>query len=297
MYAQMDITKIKVIVCDLDDTLLRDNKTISKETCEYLIQLQKNGYRLVLATSRYRKEIVDYAAQLQMEHYGGFLVTSNGATVYNLKTGHREAFSALNKEESKMLIRTGLDYGLSVHMRIGDDFYCQTVGLFRFILPVLKVFTKIIKPFASHKLEYLISLLHSIHFVRNLEEMSPDQVHKIVYLTPCGRLNPFMEYIQNTYQQKYHFFVVVNRTAAEICHSNVSKKNAVEWILQELGLTMENIIAFGDNSNDEMLLQSAGISVTMKNGSSRTIAKAKLLSEKTNDEDGVMDCLIKMGFE
>ena len=56
------------------------------------------------------------------------------------------------------------------------------------------------------------------------------------------------------------------------------------------------MIAFGDSGNDEPLLLSAGIGVTMKNGTKKALAVARTLSAKTNNEDGVAyECLHYLG--
>ena len=51
---------------------------------------------------------------------------------------------------------------------------------------------------------------------------------------------------------------------------------------------------FCDSGNDEGLLASAGIGITMKNGFYQTKRKARILSYKTNQQEGVLDMLEKL---
>ena len=53
-------------------------------------------------------------------------------------------------------------------------------------------------------------------------------------------------------------------------------------------------MAFGDSGNDEPLLLSAHIGVTMKNGTKRALKKARLVSDYTNHEDGVIKMIEKL---
>ena len=42
----------KIIVCDLDNTLVDSKKRLSKETIDYMIELQEKGYLVILASGR-----------------------------------------------------------------------------------------------------------------------------------------------------------------------------------------------------------------------------------------------------
>lgn len=50
---KQQISNIKMIVCDMDGTLLNHRKQITEATTQYLIQLQEAGYRLVLSYMYY----------------------------------------------------------------------------------------------------------------------------------------------------------------------------------------------------------------------------------------------------
>ena len=58
-----------------------------------------------------------------------------------------------------------------------------------------------------------------------------------------------------------------------------------------LYLSLIHILGFGDYLNDMSLLESCGESYCMKNGHPTLKALAKYVTEKTNDENGVMEVL------
>ena len=81
---KQQISKIKVIVCDLDGTLLNHRKQITEATAQYLIQLQEAGYRLVLASGRFYYELTGYIEQLKMKKFDGYAICANGLEIHRV---------------------------------------------------------------------------------------------------------------------------------------------------------------------------------------------------------------------
>ena len=50
-------------------------------------------------------------------------------------------------------------------------------------------------------------------------------------------------------------------------------------------------MAFGDNDNDLEMLRAAGVAVAMKNATERVQKEADYVTDKTNNEDGIMHFL------
>lgn len=46
------MSNYKMIVMDMDDTLINSENKVSKETKNYLIDIQNQGYKVVLASGR-----------------------------------------------------------------------------------------------------------------------------------------------------------------------------------------------------------------------------------------------------
>lgn len=71
----------KAVAMDLDDTLLTSDLQISEETKQTLLQCQKDGMHVILASGRPIYAIEKYAKELELEKYGGYIVGFNGAAV------------------------------------------------------------------------------------------------------------------------------------------------------------------------------------------------------------------------
>ncbi|MEG2995425.1 MAG: HAD-IIB family hydrolase [Erysipelotrichaceae bacterium] len=290
----MKTTDIKLVVCDLDHTLLHNNKKISKESAEYLIHLQQRGLKLAIATGRFLSETEPYIKQLQLAKYGGYAITSNGTTIHDIRNKTDESFEKLKKEETDSLIKLGKQFRLNMYVHINDTYYVQGTRILKTIYRLVRIFIPILRIFLTGRADYVLYRLSHLKLTSDITSvLDSKDLHKICFISLTGKLPDFEKEVLRLYSNKYHFFTV-NSVATELVHSSVSKKTATQHICRKLNLTMDNVIAFGDSGNDESLLAAAKIGVTMKNGYKHTVKIAKLLSDKTNNEDGVIDYLRKL---
>ena len=76
----------KMIALDLDGTLTNSKKEITKPTLDALLDIQERGYKVVLASGRPTPGMVQLADELQLDKYGSFVLSFNGAKMTNWKT-------------------------------------------------------------------------------------------------------------------------------------------------------------------------------------------------------------------
>ena len=77
----------KLIALDLDGTLTNSEKHITPRTKAALMEAQKRGVRLVLASGRPTFGIMPLAKELELARYGGFILAFNGGKIVDCKTG------------------------------------------------------------------------------------------------------------------------------------------------------------------------------------------------------------------
>ncbi len=77
----------KMIAVDLDGTLTNSQKEISAHTREILINIQKQGVTVVLATGRPINGAVDLSRELEMDIYGGYILAFNGGLIQSCRSG------------------------------------------------------------------------------------------------------------------------------------------------------------------------------------------------------------------
>ena len=77
----------RMIVLDLDDTLLKDDRTVSEMTRRRLLEAQQQGTVVVLASGRPTYAMQHLAQELYLAQYGGYLISFNGARITACENG------------------------------------------------------------------------------------------------------------------------------------------------------------------------------------------------------------------
>ena len=116
---------------------------------------------------------------------------------------------------------------------------------------------------------------------------SGNGAHKIMCMGDPYEIDQLASFIQ----KKYHDQVIGYRskpTYLEISPARVSKKTALETLMkfQYQGLSLSNVMAFGDNFNDIDMLGAVGLGVAVKNANSEVLAVADRVTAR-NTDDGV----------
>ena len=79
--------KYKLLVLDVDGTLLNNEKEISKRTLASVLKVQQMGIRIALASGRPTYGLMPLAKILELGNYGGFIVSYNGCHRMNAQNG------------------------------------------------------------------------------------------------------------------------------------------------------------------------------------------------------------------
>ena len=95
---------IKVIIMDIDGTLVNDEKVITPLTKETLLKAQDKGVRLVLASGRPTSGLLKLAEELDMENHHGLFVCFNGSKVVDCQSHETLYNHAISVEDSKAVL-------------------------------------------------------------------------------------------------------------------------------------------------------------------------------------------------
>lgn len=79
--------KYKLLVLDVDGTLLTNKKEIPPRTLAALLKAQHMGVRIVLASGRPTHGVMPIAKALEMNKFGGYILSYNGGQIINAETG------------------------------------------------------------------------------------------------------------------------------------------------------------------------------------------------------------------
>lgn len=271
---------LKLLVSDMDGTLLQSDSALSSTTKEALVSLQKNGVRIILASGRPKARMISYAQELQLDKYGGFLIESNGSAIYDFKEDRYDVIRSMSKEELSTLFAD-----LKQH--------CPTQEIFFMSDHAAYVYNpnneKVSQYFHVDHVE--ASKNREIIFIDSIEELDCPIVKVCLYRDP----EAIKRMVKNFSYMKDRFFIgIVMPYWLEINPIDMSKGNALQKVMDHLSVDKEDVIAFGDAENDiSMLTLVKG--VAMGNAIESVKEKCYYHTVKNTDE-GVVKFLLENGY-
>lgn len=255
----------KMIVLDLDDTLLRDDHTISPRTKEALMTAQEKGVKVVLASGRPTFGMRNVAKELRLEEYGSFILSFNGAKIINCKTNEEIFSSTLSPEIVHNLFEISKTEDVWIHTYIGDDIVTEENNPYTKIegeitgMPIIEV-----ADFKTAVKEPVVKVLMNKEAERLVE------VEKKLQKQLEGQLSVM---------RSKPFFL-------EFTEHGVTKGTSLNQLIQKLGIKREEVIAMGDSYNDQAMIEFAGLGVAMGNAPDDIKEIANYVTD-TNMNDGV----------
>jgi Cof subfamily protein (haloacid dehalogenase superfamily) len=242
---------VKLIVTDLDGTLLRTDKTVSDYTRNVITECRKCGVKIAFATARYFLTVEKWLSP-QIGIVPDVTISLNGAYTYTLPERETLYSAVIEPQVANALIREIRDY----INRAGTDraWYCKP--------PIPST-----HPF-SIECDFTSEINERFHFM--------DCVYDKTLCDEILNKYPSLRY------QKYS-----NSDSVTLLHTNAKKHLALSAVIEKLGIKPEETVVFGDDYNDiEMLSVPSVISVAVENA----LAEVKAVSNYvcgSNDDDGV----------
>lgn len=255
--------KYKAIICDLDGTLLNSHHTISQETIDTIKKIIDKGVKFIIATGRHHNDAFTFKDMLGLD---SFMITSNGAKVHDYD--NIEIISHNIPEElSKKLLNYEYHDDIHKNVYLDEKWFVET-------------------PLAEAQLFHKESGFH--HDIVPFDDLIGNEVTKFFFISEDeDKISDLEKKLRDEFESGVNITLSLS-SCLEIMREGVSKASAIEEVLKQEGIALEETIAFGDGLNDLEMLSSVGEGFIMGNGSPRL--KALLPNNeviKTNDEDGV----------
>lgn len=255
----------KMIVLDLDDTLLRDDHTISNRTKEALMKAQEYGVKVVLASGRPTFGMLPIADELRLAQYGSFILSFNGGKIINFKTKEEIFSSTLSLSAVKKLYELSQREGVGIHTYVGNE-----------------IITAVDNPYTT--IESQLTKL-PIKLVNNFVEGVKEEVVKALMLGAPDKLKVVEAKLQAELADE--FSVMRSKPYfLEFTEKGVTKGTSLNHLIQKCGINREEVIAIGDSYNDQEMIEFAGLGVAMGNAPDDIKAVANHVTD-TNMNDGV----------
>ena len=258
----------KMIAVDLDGTLLNSESKLSDFTIETIKKISKKGHHVVIATGRPYRMAKDFYDQLELEtpmiNFNGSLTHLPG------KAWKHEKCLTVDKKYLLDIVKRKED--------IEADFIA---GEYRKKFYI----TAPDKEIADPKLFGVENFRPENQFKSDLVTKGPNC---ILLQTRADDKYALAEEMNSFYKHQLN----INTWGGplnilECTPKGVHKAFALEYLLNVMNMDKQNLIAFGDEHNDQEMLAFAGKGYAMKNANPALLPFADEQLPLTNEEDGV----------
>jgi len=265
---------IRLIAIDIDGTLLNPQKQISPRTRAAIRAAREAGIIVTLATARRYLSTGSIATELGLDIP---IVLYDGALILDHPDGHVLHTNLLQAEIAQQVVDVLVEYNVQ---------------------PVIHHFTNQVEEtwtgpedFDNEDVAKYFAYLPEINIIRRFQHATccmgqPDPL-RIVAFTTEDRVMKLVPAISSLHCA-WNITPLGSYQTAElaIMHKTCSKASGVEALARHLGITMQQVMAIGDNNNDIEMLQAAGWGVAMGQAPEAVKAVAHAVTA-SNAEDGV----------
>ncbi len=262
----------EVLVLDVDGTLMRTDKTISRKTVDAIVEVQRAGIKVAIASGRCTAGIMPTARRIRLDEFGGYIVSYNGACISNCRTGEiiynknlpdgivQEIYEFSKKEKTGIMTYHDNDIiaendadqyiqidakGCGIDIRVVENFGSEvTYPVNKCLLTGDPDYMAEVEPRAARAFEGRLSVYRSEDFY--------------VEMMPLG----------------------------------IDKAYGLSRLLKRLGYERSQMICCGDGFNDISMIRYAGLGVAMANASREVQGSADYIAPHC-DEDGLVDVISK----
>lgn len=260
----------KVLVLDIDGTLTNSQKEISPETKRGIQETLKRGHKVILASGRPTTGMRRYEEELELEKFGGYLLSFNGGRIVECRSGEIVFQRTLPPSVIPGLYHFARKNGCGLITYYGD---------------------RIISAFEPDEYVSLESRINGmeVKVVENFKDYVDFEVNKCLLTAPAEKAEVF----EKELAAKYGDILSVYRSEPffiEIMPLNVDKATSLDRMLEAVGLTRENAICCGDGFNDISMIKYAGVGVAMGNAQPAVKQAADYVTG-TNDENGLVQVM------
>lgn len=272
----------KVIILDVDGTLLNSKREISLQTKEALLKAQREGCLLVIASGRPTPALYELVKELEMDKHHGFVVSYNGGRVSDATTNEILFNQSLSVEEGKAILNHMKKFDVipmidkEDYMYVNDVYNCMidyNGGMNIIDYEARAANYKLcekedLEAFLDYEINKVLTAANPSYLQEHYQEM----------------MEPFKDTLNCMFTAPFYF---------EFTAKGIDKANALEKVLIPLGYKRENMIAFGDAQNDASMISFVKMGIAMGNATQelKDIAQMVTLS---NDEDGIAYALNKI---
>jgi Cof subfamily protein (haloacid dehalogenase superfamily) len=259
---------IKVIVTDIDGTLLNSAHELSERNLNALKAAAAQGIKIILATGKTPGSAAGIVEKLGIPIYGiylqGLLLMNTDGSIYSQQT--------LHPDTARQAITYADERGFSLIAFSGSKTLAREI-------------TQLTRDYTIPYHEPLPELVGPL---QNILWTTP--IHKIIAIGEPRAITALRWQLNTQMGGKARLVQAGIPNMMEILPPGGGKGPALKTLLKELHIAAEHVLALGDAENDIEMLQLAGVGVAVGNADEKTKAAANHVVG-SNDADGVAEAI------
>lgn len=268
--------KYLLAAIDIDGTLSNSNKELSGYTVSTIIKAQKRGMRVVIASGRPTRGLAYYADLLQIYDYGGYVMAYNGGQITEWATGTVLYTKSVTPESIKKAVELARKTDTTIIAYSDKEILTETPN------------DEYIPRLSRNNRMPIVGV---DDFLSTALSMTPAPV-KLLLSCPSEVIDDKVAIFKKELKDQMDVFRSAD-TFIELVPKGIDKGYALSLLSQHLNIHPDQIVAFGDESNDISMLRFVGLGVAVVNATEPAKAAADLIT-KSNNEDGVAHVLDTM---
>lgn len=265
--------RYKLLVLDIDGTVTNSKKQVTEKTRNAILDLQKRGIPVAIASGRAPQGIYSVAKTLELDKFGSYIMPFNGARIVNFKTGECIYSKTLPLHLPARLWKDAVENGIGIVTYDEKEVIAGTKPD-KYMLLEAKIAGM---PIAYHEdfntyVDFPVNKCLMTGEPEDLEALEPVFAQKYFHEAQIFRSEPYF---------------------LEATPKNVDKAYCLKHLLEILGIQREEMVCCGDGFNDISMIQYAGLGVAMANAQEKVKAVADYVTLCDNDHDGIAEVIEK----
>ena len=270
---------LKLIVCDLDETLLDSDKKLCQENIDAVKKAKELGVKFIPATGRGYTS-VDYVLN-KLELYGlenEYVIANNGAIITENKDFRHISCHALSNDVAMDVLYFGIENEFCIEVFTPKNVYAYNVN--------------------EDEMKWLFSVKPDAVLCSNQETefLRSKEIVKVMFHHPDMKyLASFADKLSDRIKEATTISYSSNRYM-EFAAKGISKGTALKELTQLLGIDLKETLVIGDNHNDLAMLKVAGVSAAVGNAVQEVKDLCDYQAVRKNGEGAVAEIIEKYIF-
>ncbi|AVM71980.1 fructose-phosphate phosphohydrolase SppA [Streptococcus mutans] len=258
--------EIKLILSDIDGTILDNNHQVDAHLRDTITELKKESIPFVLASARSPHGMFPIAQELNLGAnpiacYNGALIVEGNKEHYQTLIEH--GLSKADVKKIVALIKKQFPH-ISINFYSGGDWIVEEIDQW------VQIEADITKESPD---------------IRNFDTLLTDDsipIHKLLLIANAQAIQEFFTYLKRVNFEDASFYLSKDNYL-EVTSQSVSKENALLEIAKYYDISLSQTMAIGDNYNDIPMLKLAGLGVAMANAPQAVKNEADIETVSNND--------------